>query len=463
MRRLPVILLLFVFFTAFVAEVTSCGSQTDTTVDTVPVNTDIPDTLRVATLYGPLSFFLFREDTMGYDYTLLREFAKSKNIALEIEIASSLDKAVAMLDSGLVDLIAYEVPVTSTYRENVYPCGPEIMTSQVLVQRTDSGLVTDVTQLIGREVWVENNSKYQHRLENLNSELGGGIDIRIIDRDTITNEDIIEMVATGELPISVVDSDIARLNKTYYRNIDASVEISFSQKSSWGVSPERAWLGDSISAWFNAEGTKRENELLLKKYFELSKNGPIFNLSASLSKGKVSEYDALFRKHAARIGWDWRLLAAQGYVESQFNNHLVSWAGARGLMQIMPSTARAYGVNPDSLVNPEICIALAADIMQATEKMVARYVDNPEQRQIMTVAAYNSGAAHIIDAIALAKKYGHDPQVWFGNVEASLLLKGDQRYYSDPVVKYGYFRGSQTTQYVHHVYDFYNRIKKHVK
>lgn len=444
---------------------TACKNETPQELgDTIAIDYRLPDTLRVATLYGPLSLFYFREDTMGYDFSLVKEFAEAKNMILDISIASSIDNAIAMLDSGEVDVIAYELPVTSQFKKHIYPCGPEFFTNQVLVQNSENkdSLITDVTQLVGREVWVEANSKYHHRLENLNEELGGGIIIKVIERDTISSDEIIEMVSRREIPVSVIDSDVARINKTYYRNIDVSVDVSFAQKSSWGVSRNRRWLGDSITAWFNAEGTQRENEKLLRRYFELSKATPFFNIEASLKKGRISPYDKLFRAEAARIGWDWRLLAAIGYAESQFNNDLVSWAGARGLMQVMPATARGHGIHPDSLVNPQTSIRLGADVIKATENILKKHVDNPAQLQMMVVAAYNSGAAHIIDAITLARKYGKDASLWYGNVEEALLMKSDQRYYTDPDVKYGYFGGRQTTSYVRHVFDLYNRFQKHI-
>ena len=448
----------------------SCGGTSETTSDTIEKSDSapqlkLPDTLRVATLYGPLSFFLFREDTMGYDYTLVRDFAESKGLTLEMTVAGSLDKALAMLDSGHVDVVAYGVPVISTYLDMVHPCGPEISTTQVLVQQKNTGedLITDVTQLVGKDVWVPANSKYAQRLENLNNELGGGITIHTFSADSVSDDDIFRKISKGDISLSVVDNDIARLNQTYYNNIDVSLPVSFGQRSAWAVAPDKAWLGDSITSWFKSEGAVRENEVLLKKYFEQSKNGPVFNLYASLANGRISPYDDIFKTHAARIGWDWRILAAQGFVESQYNNDLVSWAGARGIMQIMPSTARAYGIRPETLTDPETCIALGADILKATEDVMARYVSEPDELKIFAIAAYNSGIAHVIDAIALAQKYGLNPAKWEGNVENALLMKGEPRYYNDPVVKYGYFRGYQTTEYVNHVYDFYERVRKHVR
>jgi len=442
----------------------SCGGGNSATTSQPDTDTGlIPDTLRVATLYSPTSYFIFRDEEMGYDYSLVRSFAESKGVTLDLEVVPALSRAVEMLDSGLVDVIAYQVPVTAYYRDMVYPCGPETYSSQVLVQRIDDpNPVRDVTDLVGREVWVERNSKYMHRLENLNDELGGGISIKIIDRDTIMNEDLIEMVSNKDIPLTIVDNATARLNRGYYTDIDASLEVSFHQKSRWGVAPDRAWLGDSITAWFEAEGTRLENATLLKRYFELSKATPA-RPSIDLKKGHISPYDDFFRKYAKEIGWDWRLIASQGWIESQFRSDLVSWAGARGIMQIMPSTARANGIDPASLDDPETSIRLAVRILSSLDKTMSRYITDPTERRKFVVAAYNSGGAHIIDAIALAKKFGRNSNQWYHGVDSALMMKSDERYFNDPVVKYGYFSGRQTTTYVRDVFNFYEKTLKHIR
>ena len=297
----------------------------------------LPDTLRVATLYSPTSYFIYRDEPMGYDYSLLKQFAADKGIEVDLTVATSLQNLIALLDSGKVDLLAYEIPVTAEYKRKVTACGPEFLTHQVLVQPKKSGkpVITDETELVGKEIYVEKNSKYQFRLQNLNEELGGGIKIHPIDRDTLITEDLIEMVSSGEIPLTVVDSDIARLNRTYYKTLDISLKLSFPQKSSWGVAHSDKWLADSINEWFAQEQPKERQAQLLKRYFELSKdNGDSFSLD--LSKGVISPYDALFKKYAGEIGMDWRLLAAQGFHESHFDPTRVSWAGARGVMQIRP-------------------------------------------------------------------------------------------------------------------------------
>lgn len=423
----------------------------------------MPDTLRVATLYSPTSYFSYRGQEMGYDYDLVTSLAQAKGMALDLQVAPSLQLALDMLDSGLVDLVAYEVPVTSEYKERAIACGPVSETTQVLVQPRRGDRIKDVTELVGRDVYVEANSRYHQRISNLNDELGGGVRIHTVDRDTLIAEDLIDMVHRGEIPLTIVASDIARLNRTYYPDLDVTLEVSFPQRSAWAVSTGKQWLADSIDAWLAGEQPRKENAQLLKRYFELSKRLPP-EVNLSFANGHASPWDDTFKAHAKELGWDWRLLAAQAYVESGFNPSITSpWSGAVGLMQIMPSTARAYGYADSTLTDPNVSIALAARIIQTLDRGLASRVADPQERIKFVIAAYNSGPAHIYDAIALASKIGKNPQVWDGNVAEALLLKSNPEYYNDPVVKHGYFRGRQTVTYVSEVMDFYRKAQSKLK
>lgn len=440
----------------------SCSNKATESEDATHQHT-LPDTLRVATLYSPTSYFLYRDEAMGYDYSLLTQFATDKQLTVDLKVATSLQKLIELLDSGQVDLLAYEIPVTAEFKRKVIPCGPETLTHQVLVQpkKSSQPLITDETQLVGKEIYVEENSKYQYRLQNLNAELGGGINIHIINRDTLITEDLIEMVAQGDIPLTVVDSDIAQLNSTYYRGLDVSLPLSFSQKAQWGVATNHQWLADSINAWFAQEAPKERQAQRLKRYFELSKADEE-QFTLDLSKGRMSPYDHLFRHYAAEIGMDWRLLAAQGYHESHFDTTRVSWAGAGGIMQIMPHTARAYHLSPEMVRNPDANIHTATKILHDLDRSLSRRVPNKTERSKFVIAAYNSGIAHILDAIALAEKHGKNPQVWTDNVETALLMKANPEYYSDPVCRAGYFRGRETVAYVRDVMRLYEQALKQV-
>lgn len=423
----------------------------------------LPDTLRVATLYSPLSYFLYRGEPMGIDYTLVDSLTRQKGMVLDLSVARSLTEAVAMLDSGKVDVIAYPVPITEHYKKYVLACGPENLTSQVLVQPKMNGQVpvTDITQLVGKEVYVEKDSKYLRRMQNLNDELGGGIIIKEVDADSLITEDLLQMVSDGKIPMTVVDSDIARLNQTYYPDLDIAVPVSFEQRSAWAVAPDKKWLADSIDSWFASSSSQEIDSDLLKRYFEQMKNGSSLNFD--FSKGYISKYDNIFKKYAPRIGWDWRLMAAQAYVESKFKPNARSWVGARGLMQIMPSTARGYRTSVARLVNPETSVDVATKLINDLDSYLVKYVPNDKERLKFVIAAYNVGIAHVYDAIALARKYGLNPEVWDDNVSKAILMKMNPKYYNDPVVKYGYCRGTETVAYVKGITNFYEHARREIE
>lgn len=430
----------------------------------------IPDTLRVGTIYGPTSYFLYKNDEMGYEYELISRFATDKGVKLEIVTAPNIDTLIAMLDDHRIDVAAYEIPVTAEFNKRLLHCGKPSVNHQVLVQLKNdtTTLLTDAVQLAGHDVWVEKGSKYEYRLRNLDNEIGGGITIRFITQDTLITEDLIDLVSEGKIPLTIVDSDIAKLNKTYYDNIDISVDVGFPQRSSWAVANDRAWLADSINLWAKTADTEATSKSLLKRYFEISKGNPDIDTTAersgelNLKDGKISIYDDLFRHYAEAIGYDWRLLAAQGYVESQFRNDLVSWAGARGLMQLMPSTAAAYGCPAEQITNPEANIKAAAASIKDLDKTLTKYVADRDERQRFIIAAYNAGLGHVLDAIALAKKYGKDPQLWYGNVEDAILMKSKSEYYNDPVCRCGYMQGKQTVNYVMKVEQMYDLYCRHI-
>lgn len=421
---------------------------------------DYPDTLKVGTLYSPMSYFQYKDEPMGYDYSLVGKLAEDKAVAFELVIAPSVISLIEMLDSGLIDIAAYDVPITGETIEHIVPCGYEHITQQVLVQKKGKGRINDVTELIDKDIYVEKGSKYYHRLINLNEELGGGINIHTVEEDSIISEDLLDRVSDGSIPLTVVDSDVAKYNKAYYPDLDTELEVSFPQRSSWAVSKNKPWLADSINDWFSSTAPREENRRLLRRYFELSKGNHIDTklFGKNFSRGYISQYDSNFRQYAEKIGWDWKLLAAMGFAESKFDNTVTSWAGAKGIMQVMPSTARAFGYSENDIIVPEKSIALASEIIASLDKSLTPYVEDPQERKKFVIGAYNSGLAHILDAITIAKAYGYDPRLWEGNVAVALKMKSQPEIYNNSeLCRFGYCKGSYTVAYVNNVMNLYDK------
>lgn len=221
------------------------------------------------------------------------------------------------------------------------------------------------------------------------------------------------------------------------------------KESGWLVGNGKEALADRLKEWYKPEllskAQEEEKTMLNRQTVRRRVFAPMLDSKA----GKISHYDGLFAKYSRDIRWDWQLMAAQCYQESTFDPDAVSWAGARGLMQIMPTTADMLGLPRDKMHDPESNIAAAARFLGMLE---AKYRDIPSryERINFCLAAYNAGFNHISDARALARKHGHDDKVW-NNVQPYVLGLSQPEYYRDPVVKYGYMRGSETVGYVNSI------------
>ena len=222
----------------------------------------------------------------------------------------------------------------------------------------------------------------------------------------------------------------------------------------WMVGEDKDDLEQELKAWYKptmmAEVKKEEDFLLSARSVQRRVFSPMLNRAG----GVISHYDGYFQRYATTIRWDWRLLAAQCYQESTFDPQARSWAGACGLMQIMPGTADHLGLSRANIYDPEQNIAAAVKYLGELEHNFADIRERTERTKFV-LAAYNGGHFHIRDAMALAQKNGHNAQRW-SEVEPYVLGLSQPQYYNDPVVKNGYMRGSETVDYVRKIHERWN-------
>lgn len=406
--------------------------------------------LVVLTLYSSTTYFIYRGESMGFQYELAEQFARSLGVKLEVKIASNPQELQNMLLQGEGDLIAYNLPVTFQGKDSLLYCGEEIVNHQVLVQRNvrKKEPLTDVTQLIGKEVYVK-PGRSLNRLRNLNKELGGGIIIHEVSGDSITEEDLISQVALGKIGYTICDNEVAKLNRTYYPQLNIKLQVGMDQRSSWAVRKDQPLLAEAANQWYKENVTSAAYKASMKRYFEQSKAQPHYYI-LSVKDGKISHYDDLFKKYADSIGWDWKLIASLAYKESNFDTSVVSWAGAKGLMQLMPRTARALGVPEGMEHNAKESVRAATSYLKQMERSF-RSIENADERINFVLASYNAGIGHVWDAMALAEKYGYNKHQWENNVEKFILLKSNPEYHNDPVCRNGYFRGVETYNFVREI------------
>lgn len=460
--------LLILGFIALYLTSCQCGRNKGHQIDLDGMHVQLPDTLRIGMLNSPTTYFDYRGTPMGYDYELIDRFSKFYGLQFKVVVGGTISEMIQWLDEGKIDILASPVPVTSEFQDRAILCGPRNVSTQVLVQKTDvakDSLIKDVTDLVGKEVTVQNDSKYFYRMQNLNEEVGGGIKIKPLAKDTISDDDLLNMVWKGEISLTVVDSDVAEAALSYYPGLDISVKVSLEQYSRWAVAPDALGIAKALDKWFADE---RDNEKeVFKKYYHLSKleifdtpNDGVEDLrTLTFVNGQISPYDQIFKAAGKKAGLDWRLIAAIAYVESHFDADVTSWAGALGIMQVMPRTATSYGYSPKEMLNPVKCVDVAVKTLIDLNTMFEKRVPDITERENFILASYNSGPGHILDAMALAEKYGLKSHKWDDNVEVAAIMKSKPAYYHDPVVKNGYFRGKETVNFVHKVQSAYTYFK----
>lgn len=178
------------------------------------------------------------------------------------------------------------------------------------------------------------------------------------------------------------------------------------------------------------------------------------------SQGQISPFDPVMRQVAEEQNMDWRLLAAIAYQESRFNPEARSRRGAQGLMQVMGSVARDFGVPADQISDPKTNIETAVKLIKKIESTLRFGTTTSEEDRIKIVlACYNAGTGHILDARRLAVKQGVNHNSW-AQLRQYVVLKGTPEWVDDDAVRNGAFNGTETVQFVDKVMAQYSRYCK---
>ena len=418
--------------------------------------------LKVLTVHSPSSYFLYKGKSMGFEYELLQNFAEKIGVKFKVVKVNNMDEMIYMLKTGRGDIIGHGLTVTNKRKDDILFTDHYNQTYQVLVQKKpnkwwqmrqddiDDALIKDVTGLIGKTVSIRRESSYYQRISNLIKELGDTIYVDFID-GSYSTEEIMKMVSEGEIKYTIADHNIAEINKSYYSNLDVDTEISLSQRVAWSVRKDSPELQKAVNSWLKEIKRSGFYNIVYAKYF---KNRRQFkkrmksDYSSLKATGKISKYDDVIKKYSKSINWDWRLVSSIVYQESRFDHSAKSWVGAGGLMQVMPSTARELGKKNNSA---------SENIRIGTKYLNIIYnkFDNVEdtlQRLKFTIASYNCGYGHVIDAQRLAEINKKDKYSWENGVGESLVKLSQPKYYNKKGIKYGYVRGLEPYNYVNEIF-----------
>jgi membrane-bound lytic murein transglycosylase F len=408
-------------------------------------------TLRVAVDNNSSSYYIYRGRRMGFEYELLLDLGKRLGVQVEYIVAADIDEAFAQLEDGRVDLVAMNLQQnTASERDVTYTEAIGSM-STVLVGREK---LRSWDSLGKDTVVVRKGAVYSSQLAQLKDSLDLEFSIlEVPDHEEILLDRLVEK----QVNWTVAEKTVAQTNATYYDELHLGLDLSQEEPVSWAMRNTSTEMLQVVNTWL-LEKKKRFIPDLYTKYFLNSKNQHFRTTSvySSLGGNRISVYDELIQENAKTLGWDWRLLAAVVYKESAFDTTALSYAGAQGLLQLMPVTLERFGVtNPN---DPVESLRGGVKYLQYLDKFWLERVPETNERIKFILASYNIGQGHVEDAWRLTLKYRKNTQNW-QEVANFLNLKSDPKYYRDPVVKSGYAKGHIAVNYVRDVLGLFQSYK----
>ena len=410
--------------------------------------------LRVAVDNNSSSYYIYRGRRMGYEYELLLDLGERLEVQVEFVVANDIEEAFRFLEEGKVDIIAMNLEENTERGDWITFTQAVGSVNTVLIgrKRESSPFAWDS---LGRDsITVRKGAVYTSYLEKIRDSLELGFTIvEVPDHE----ETLIDQVADGVIPWTVAERSVAQTNATYYEDLDIPLAVSSESPVAWALRKTSPQLLNEVNGWLDDKKARFIPDLY-KKYFQSSKNRYYRTNSpySSLGGNRISEYDEMIQNGAKELGWDWRLLAALVYKESGFDTTAMSYAGAQGLLQLMPVTLERFGVSNAN--DPGESLRGGVKYLMYLDKFWLERVPDTNERIQFILASYNIGQGHVEDAWRLALKYGKNTQSW-KDVSYFLNLKSDPKYYRDPVVKSGYAKGHIAVNYTREVLGLFHSYK----
>jgi len=455
------------------------------------------DTLHVLLTSNSTSYFVYRGEPLGFEFDLLRAFAADQDLTMKLRVTTP-DSLLPLLQAGRGDIAAGRLLPDTTARAAVRYTRPLYSARPALVQSRHDGpvlpeaiedvieegaqrsedigegrapagealadlpgqvtlrarAIRSARELEGETVHLSERSAYTRRVIAISDSLSGTIQIVEVDAP---DEALIERVAYGQFDLTVAPEALARLQADRFDNVVATPTLGEPQDVAWAVREGAPRLWAALDAWIAANDDRVQQ--LYRRYYQDRRAYRERAESAYLTSvtGALSPFDHLFKQHADTLDWDWRLLASVSYQESRFIPTARSWAGAAGLLQLMPATAREFGVT--NVYDPADNVAGAARFFRWLKNYWENRIEDEEQRLRFILASYNTGHGHVEDARRLAARDGLDDQYW-PDVAFWLLQKSNPAVYRLPVVRFGYSRGSEPVHYVEVILDRFDHYQQ---
>ena len=406
--------------------------------------------IRVLVPYSKTYYFVDRAVQRGLSYEVTRLLEANLNKKLKtgnvrfhvVCIPVSRGEMVPGLLEGKGDIAMGNLTITAERQKQVdftYPTGRNV--TEILVTGPGAEQVATVEDLSGKEVYLRKSSSYYQSMEAVNAELAKAkkapVKIRVAP-ENLEDEDVLEMVNAGLVKMTIIEDYLANFWKQVFTKLTPhpDIKVRSGGELGWMIRKDSPKLKEELDGFLQRFEKSGQRSDILARYLKNTK----------WAKGATSPEDlkrfqdtvTLFRKYGDRYEWDYLLLMAQGYQESELKQSARSPVGAIGVMQVMPATGKDMKVGDINDIEPNI----HAGVKFLRAMMNEYYANEPMDRLnkgLFTFAAYNAGPGRVRGLRKTAAERGLNPNVWFNNVELIAAEKS----------------GRETPTYVSNIYKYY--------
>ena len=349
------------------------------------------------------NYALVNGQPVGFEYDLIKRFAKQNDLRLDILVAKDKHQASRWLENGIGDIAMSQVVTDYPELAAEFSLSREYHHDIPVVLSYHEKNIATLSALQGKHIAAIENSPHVDAL----AALDGEFEIKILPKHTSLETAITNLTLQNYDGLVVSADAVPKLLRTN-RDLTAGLSLPMKKRYRWAIRKDNQTLYAAVDDFFRQQYRTTEFNLIAKRYARTR---------AANSKDRISPFDQLIKTYAEKYDFDWRLIAAQIYQESRFDPSAVSRAGARGLMQIMPATASDLG-----LANPELPEASIHAGIKYLDHLRSRFEDDiPQSERLwMALAAYNAGFERVKRARDLAMQMGLNPNRWFDNVEVAM-------------------------------------------
>jgi len=404
--------------------------------------------LRVATFNSPTTYYVGAAGPVGFEYDLTRAFAEELGLKIEILIAESETEVLDLVLAGRAHLGAglSMTPVT----EGIANFTPALRSTALqLVYRSGRPKPKTLYELEALPIIPADSAAAQalRDLKHINPALSWA------ETSDYGAEELLYRVANGQAEYTITPSDLVAINQRYYPQLRVAFSLTDSQSVGWAFAPGDESLLNAALGFLDRLDPKELAQVRDRYFGHVSQVGHYGALVlATHSQTRLPRYRKVFEESATRHGLDWRLLASVGYQESMWDPAAVSPTGVRGLMQITTDTAEFLKI--DDRLDPAQSIRGAARYLQRIHAALPPEIPEPD-RTWMTLAAYNVGIGHLLDAREITRAQRGDPDRWL-EVRDHLPLLTQAKWHRK--TKYGYARGHEAVTYVGNIRTYFDML-----